>query len=197
MKAITTIFTDPEHRDYRRHLRMMDITHVEISGLDEDDNITASICAHIGQYDPTSPMGCAIIELRDQYRAALKADALAGHTLGQNKMIARFMGVSSTCDIWDTDGYRGKICLVKGLDTSDVDAEISHFEDRYGVTCEAIATPLEYHISWDWLMPVVEKCFDVAHAAMQEDDFFEISGSLPDMGKTYIAVVNFIIAQKL
>ena len=51
---------------------------------------------------------------------------------------------------------------------------------------------LAFHTSWDWLMPVVEKCFDVAHAAMQEDDFFEISGSLPDMGKTYKAVVEFI-----
>ena len=77
MKEITTIFTDlslhPDSRGYRRHLRMMDITHVEISGLDEDDTITASFCAHIGQFDPTSPMGCAIIELRDQYRAALKS----------------------------------------------------------------------------------------------------------------------------
>ena len=110
-----------------------------------------------------------------------------------NKLIAEFMGRSSTCDIWDTDSYRGEVCLVKGLDASEVDAEISHFEDRYGVTCEAIATPLEYHLEWNWLMPVVEKCFETA---VHEDDFFEISGSLPDRGKTYSAVVEFIKAQK-
>ena len=47
---------------------------------------------------------------------------------------------------------------------------------------------LQYHTSWDWLMPVVQKCFEGAH----EDDFFEISGSLPDMESTYKSVVEFI-----
>lgn len=47
---------------------------------------------------------------------------------------------------------------------------------------------LAYHKSWDWLMPVVEKCFKDAH----EDDFFEISGSLPDMDATHKAVVAYI-----
>jgi ribosome biogenesis SPOUT family RNA methylase Rps3 len=47
---------------------------------------------------------------------------------------------------------------------------------------------LQYHTSWDWLMPVVQKCFKDAH----EDDFFEISGSLPDMDATHKAVVEFI-----
>ena len=46
-----------------------------------------------------------------------------------------------------------------------------------------------YHISWDWLMPVVQKCFEVAK---HEDDFFAISGSLPYMDSTYDAVVEFI-----
>jgi hypothetical protein len=45
-----------------------------------------------------------------------------------------------------------------------------------------------YDTSWDWLMPVVQKCFEGAH----EDDFFEISGSLPDMESTYKSVVEFI-----
>ena len=48
---------------------------------------------------------------------------------------------------------------------------------------------MKYHTSWDWLMPVVEKCFEVAE---HEDDFFAISGNLPYMDSTYKSVVNFI-----
>ena len=48
---------------------------------------------------------------------------------------------------------------------------------------------LQYHKSWDWLMPVVQKCFEVAE---HEDDFFAISGNLPYMDSTYKAVVEFI-----
>ena len=48
---------------------------------------------------------------------------------------------------------------------------------------------LSYNTSWDWLMPVVQKCFEVAK---HEDDFFAISGSLPYMDSTYDAVVEFI-----
>ena len=47
----------------------------------------------------------------------------------------------------------------------------------------------QYHSSWDWLMPVVQKCFEVAE---NEDDFFDISGNLPYMDETYKSVVNFI-----
>jgi hypothetical protein len=48
---------------------------------------------------------------------------------------------------------------------------------------------LDYSKSWDWLMPVVQKCFEVAE---NEDDFFDISGNLPYMDETYKSVVNFI-----
>ena len=48
---------------------------------------------------------------------------------------------------------------------------------------------MKYHTSWDWLMPVVQKCFEVAE---HEDDFFAISGNLPYMDSTYKAVVEFI-----
>ena len=48
---------------------------------------------------------------------------------------------------------------------------------------------MRFHESWDWLMPVVQKCFEVAE---HEDDFFAISGNLPYMDSTYKAVVEFI-----
>ena len=46
-----------------------------------------------------------------------------------------------------------------------------------------------YHMSWDWLMPVVQKCFE---SVKDEDDFFDISGNLPYMEETYNSVVKFI-----
>ena len=48
---------------------------------------------------------------------------------------------------------------------------------------------LKYHTSWDWLMPVVQKCFEVAK---HEDDFSVIIWSLPYMDTTYDEVVEFI-----
>jgi hypothetical protein len=115
-----------------------------------------------------------------------------------NRLIAEFMGRSSTCDIWDTDSYRGEICLIKGLDVSDVDAEISHFEDRYGVTCEAITTPLEYHTSWDWLMPVVKKCLrESKDRKLGWEGIMEYAVlTMCDRRIAYAQVVKFIKAQK-
>ena len=46
-----------------------------------------------------------------------------------------------------------------------------------------------YHTSWDWLMPVVQKCFEVAK---HEDDFSVIIWSLPYIDSTYDEVVEFI-----
>jgi len=57
-----------------------------------------------------------------------------------------------------------------------------------GVWATYSVDELKYHTSWDWLMPVVQKCFKDAH----EDGFLEISGSLPDMDATHKAVVEFI-----
>ena len=88
-----------------------------------------------------------------------------------NKLIAEWMGLSHCSEGWITIPYHG----------------------REEVAEEEIVDELQYHTSWDWLMPVVEKCFETA---VHEDDFFEISGSLPDRGKTYSAVVEFIKAQK-
>ena len=69
-------------------------------------------------------------------------------------------------------------------------------KDLYTPLCphtgETLFTPtsqMKYDTSWDWLMPVVQKCFEVAK---HEDDFFAISGSLPYMDSTYDAVVEFI-----
>lgn len=53
---------------------------------------------------------------------------------------------------------------------------------------------MEYHKSWDWLMPVVEKCFNGTAVQVEDnkDNFFDIKNSLPNMEATYKAVVEFI-----
>lgn len=88
------------------------------------------------------------------------------HSVDANRLIAEFMG-------WD----------IISPTTLPTNLHLSNLELDNGGVME-----LKFHTSWDWLMPVVQKCFEGAH----EDDFFEISGSLPDMESTYKSVVEFI-----
>jgi len=52
---------------------------------------------------------------------------------------------------------------------------------------------LQYHTSWDWLMPVLSKILDLS---FQDDgdaeDFYSIRDCMPDINHTYKAVVEFI-----
>ena len=49
---------------------------------------------------------------------------------------------------------------------------------------------LKYHTSWDWLMPVINKCFDVAEDGQMLDIMHHLQ--VAEMGSTYDAVVEFI-----
>jgi hypothetical protein len=86
----------------------------------------------------------------------------------ENKLIAEFMGRIKTFDIVDNDTYRGEVTLSKGLIEEQIEPEISHFEDRYSVKSIAIEENLKYHESWDWLMPVIQKCL-IGEAEHNED----------------------------
>lgn len=86
----------------------------------------------------------------------------------ENKLISEFMGRIKTFDIVDNDTYRGEVTLSKGLIEEQIEPEISHFEDRYSVTSIAIEENLQYHTSWDWLMPVIQKCL-IGEAEQSED----------------------------
>jgi len=54
---------------------------------------------------------------------------------------------------------------------------------------------MKYHISWDWLMPVVDKCFQYGelHNSYREQIIASLSGVI-DIEDTYKAVVEFIIS---
>ena len=92
-----------------------------------------------------------------------------------NKLIAEFMGVKPTIlgNEITYEMYGAIDCIEDGVDEQ-------HF---------FLEEQLLFHTSWDWLMPVVQKCFEVAE---NEDDFFDISGNLPYIDETYKSVVEFI-----
>ena len=85
-----------------------------------------------------------------------------------NKLIAEFMGA-----FFDDNGMT-RICGRFGLErVSDLN--------------------LKYHSSWDWLMPVVDKCFDI-HLEHSDDLSFLLNDALltTNIDEVYKAVVNFI-----
>jgi len=94
-----------------------------------------------------------------------------------NKLIAEFMGAVGTPKYNPTEW---DVYITGCLDVDSDDENAQHFY-----------TPdeMKYHTSWDWLMPVVQKCFE---SAENEDDFFDISGNLPYIEETYKSVVEFI-----
>ena len=85
-----------------------------------------------------------------------------------NKLIAEFMGA-----FFDDNGMT-RICGRFGLErVSDLN--------------------LKYHSSWDWLMPVMDKCFDI-HLEHSDDLSFLLNDALltTNIDEVYKAVVEFI-----
>ena len=84
-----------------------------------------------------------------------------------NKLIAEFMGLETS------DG-----CYFEHL-TKEGNRELTHH------------ILLEYHTSWDWLMPVVETCY---HNGAEENEVGDITHALLDCNRDhlYISVVEFI-----
>ena len=88
-----------------------------------------------------------------------------------NKLIAEFMGINL---ITINDIISNKNPYISSAD---------------GYTKE----DLQYHNSWDWLIPVVTKCLDIYHIEQMNDDLnFKFYDSMGDIKKTYKAVVEFI-----
>jgi len=51
---------------------------------------------------------------------------------------------------------------------------------------------MEFHKSWDWLMPVVQKCFDTQQPEEGQHYFINESLLTMDIGVVYDRVVEFI-----
>jgi len=84
--------------------------------------------------------------------------------MNNNKLIAEFMGMSLMQGGW--------------FDYKNVFGGNESYLD------------LKFHESWDWLMPVVEKCFEVAHDGQMIDIMHHLQ--VADMEEVYDAVVKFI-----
>lgn len=99
-------------------------------------------------------------------------------TIENNKMIAEFMGVKPLMESPDVYTY------------SDLPF-YSIREDNPEDVMEGIAKYVKYSSSWDWLIPVVEKCYDYE---AQENEIGDITHALLDfdIDKTYLAVVAFL-----
>lgn len=80
-----------------------------------------------------------------------------------NKLIAEFMGIS-------------------------IDRELAYIEDEGSPLEEVMpVNNLNYHTSWDWLMPVIDKCYQ-EHMSKHIADVVMTC----DIDKAYQAVVEFI-----
>lgn len=50
----------------------------------------------------------------------------------------------------------------------------------------------QYHLSWDWLIPVIRKILDICSENDDMENYHSIVDTIPDIEKTHEAVVNFI-----
>ena len=94
--------------------------------------------------------------------------------MNSNKLIAEFMGLETP------DG-----CYFEHL-TKKGNRKLTHH------------ILLKYHTSWDWLMPVVEKCFE-KQEEVSDDLSFKLNDALleTNIESLYRVVVEFIKQQKI
>lgn len=90
-----------------------------------------------------------------------------------NRMIAEFMGVA----ISNKNIYPYKANLVYVCDDDEFRWE----------------EPL-FHFSWDWLMPVIEKCIEIQQSNGEDEGLEDIMKHLQecDINSTWKAVIRFI-----
>ena len=87
--------------------------------------------------------------------------------MNNNKLIAEFMGVPQ--------------------------GEHTHFMvEPFALESYANVDDLKYDISWDWLMPVVQKCFDTQQPSEGQHYFINESLLTMDIEVVYDRVVEFI-----
>jgi len=101
-----------------------------------------------------------------------------------NKLIAEFMEFPTHTDAVDDRTiayYVGESIMHTDNTENENDFDVFHPDD------------MQFHTSWDWLMPVVEKILDISFQEEGDaEDFYSIRDCMPDRNHTYKAVVEFI-----
>ena len=100
-----------------------------------------------------------------------------------NKLIAEFMGFPQQSDVVDdrtTAYYIGDVIKASNENNQNED-NVFHPDD------------MMFDSSWDWLMPVVDRCFDI-HLEHSDDLSFLLNDALltTNIDEVYRAVVEFI-----
>ena len=98
-----------------------------------------------------------------------------------NKLIAEFMGFPTHTDAVDDRTiayYVGESIMHTDNTENDNDYDVFHPDD------------MQFHTSWDWLMPVVQKCRQ--DNRLEYFDFVYYAIEMCDINVTYKAVVEFI-----
>lgn len=97
------------------------------------------------------------------------------YNMNNNKVIAEFMGFTSDENLgWDDNNMMMPQIVYDTNGGNDFDE-------------------LLFDQSWDWLMPVVEKCIDIYHIELKNDDLsFKFYDCIGNKERTYNTVVRFI-----
>jgi hypothetical protein len=96
-----------------------------------------------------------------------------------NRLIAEFMGVKPKLIKPDVYGYCDS-------------PFISITENNPEKVMEGIVKYVKYDSSWDWLMPVIEKCSNIASELDEWERYWKITDNIPRIDTTYEATLDFI-----
>ena len=99
-----------------------------------------------------------------------------------NKLIAEFMEFPTHTDAVDDRTiayYVGESIMHTDNTENENDCDVFHPDD------------MQYHKSWDWLMPVVNKCFKTGDDTHQWDNIMDTIFTC-DINIVYAQVVEFI-----
>ncbi len=78
------------------------------------------------------------------------------------------------------------------MNTQENNKKIADFLGKDHELNQCISAP-QFHTSWDWLMPVVDRILDLSFQDEgNEDDFYKVRDCMPSIIQTYNAVVEFI-----
>ena len=95
----------------------------------------------------------------------------------ENKLIAKFMGA--------------KPLVLGGSTEYEMYGVLDCIEDGVNEKHYFINDEMRFHVSWDWLMPVVKKCFQTGDDTHQWDDIIDTIFTC-DINIVYAQVVEFI-----